>query len=106
MRPICNANCGTRTSKLSKSSQTSYLALAIQSMGLKTTPTSSKSLSTSSAILSSTFYILTFSLQIADNARNARSEDVHKAHTRGVRYILRGDFETASFDPPINPYGD
>lgn len=45
-------------------------------------------------------------MQIAENARNARSEDVYKIRTRGIRYILGKDFEATSFNPPLDPYGD
>ena len=38
--------------------------------------------------------------------RNARSEDIYKIRTRGIRHVLGNDFETCSFDPPLDPYGD
>jgi len=45
-------------------------------------------------------------LQIAENARSARSEDIYKIRTRGIRHILGTDFETSSFNPPLDPFGD
>jgi hypothetical protein len=50
--------------------------------------------------------ILIPSLQIAENASNARSEDVYKVRTRGIRHILGEDFETTCFNPPLDAYGD
>ena len=46
--------------------------------------------------------------EVAEHASNTRSEDVHLLREKGLRYILApyGDFNLASFDPPLNVSGD
>jgi hypothetical protein len=50
--------------------------------------------------------ICSYNFEIVENARHARSEDIYKIHTRGIRHILVDDFESQRFDPPLDPYGD
>jgi hypothetical protein len=42
------------------------------------------------------------------HASNAWSDDIHTLRKKGIRFILKldGNFNMASFDPPLDPEGD